>query len=508
MALANFFSKTSLAASQILQGYDEADFKRRLNAVTIEIVFDREAVSSPEGIFTLDLITRLLARLYPNLHINALDSSAKSQKEKLEELAKSINPSISLIENVPFASIIVGNSPVTREGLVFYAGSNEWVVSFSQNHPVGSGNSSNPFGAGAAACFSTANLFRAIFKDQLVNGDLDDSFSLSLINFQKPDSEENVSFANASIDFNETFLVGLGAIGNGALWALTKLSNAKGCIHVIDPQKLDRSNLQRYVLATQDDVDEDKIRLCSRYGVSGLFNPFKGTWADFLTNRQNWNLPLVALAVDSAEDRIAVQSSLPNIILNAWTQPSDLGISRHYNFLEQPCVACLYPPKTGLQSKTQLIAGAIGLPEKEMLIREIVYNDSPLDENWIKEISEAKAVPFDELKSFIGMPISVFYTKALCGGIITTNSNNRQMETPMAFQSALAGILLASELVLQVCGLRKDNIETMTRINLLKALAQYLNEPLAKKQNTTCFCCDEDFRLAYKTKYHYEENGE
>lgn len=501
MALANFFEKTSLAASQILQGYNKADFEKKLNAVTIEIAFDGDAVSSPEGIFTLDLTTRLLARLYPNLYINALDSSAKNQKEKLEELSKSINPDISLTENAHFASIVVGNSPVSREGLIFYIGSNEWVVSFSQNNPVRSGNSSNPFGAGAAACFSTANLFRAIFKDQLVNGDLDDSFSLSLINFQKPNSEESFSLANVPIDFDETFLVGLGAIGNGALWALAKLNNTKGSIHIIDPEKLDISNLQRYVLATQDDVNEDKIRLCSRYGVSDLFSPYKGTWAEFLTNRQNWNLPLIALAVDSAEDRIAVQSSLPNIILNAWTQSSDLGISRHCNFLEQPCVACLYPPKTGLQSKSQLIAGALGLPDKETLIREIIYNNSPLDENWIKEIAEAKGVPFKELESFIGMPISVFYTKALCGGIITTNNHNQQMETPMAFQSALAGILLASELVLQVCGLRKNNIEMMTRINLLKPLAEYLNEPLAKNQNATCICSDEDFKMAYNIKY-------
>lgn len=501
MALANFFDKASLAASQILQGYNKAEFEKKLNGITIEVAFDGEAVTSPEGVFTLDLTIRLLTRLYPNLWINPLEVSAKSQKDKLEELAKSINPNISLVEDVPFATIVVGNKSVSREGFVFYIGSNKWSVSFSQNHPIGSGNSLNPFGAGAAACFSTANLFRVIFKDQLVNGDLDNDFSLSLISFQKPSLEEDISLAEISIDVGETFLVGLGAIGNGALWALAKLSVAKGYIHIIDPEKLELSNLQRYVLATQDDVDEDKVRLCSRYGISGVFKPFKGTWSDFLVIRQNWNLPLVALAVDSAEDRIAVQSSLPNTILNAWTQPFDLGISRHYNFLEQPCVACLYPPKTELQSKSELIAGALGLSDKEILIREIIYNNSPLDENWIKEIAAAKGVSFDELKPFIGMPISVFYTKVLCGGIITTNKHNQQMETPMVFQSALAGILLASELVLHVCGLRKNNIEIMTRIDLLKPLAEYLNEPLAKKQNVTCICNDEDFRMAYNTKY-------
>ena len=217
--------------------------------------------------------------------------------------------------------------------------------------------------------------------------------------------------------------------------------------------------------------------------------------------RQNWNLPLVALAVDSAEDRILGQSSLPRAIINAWTQPSDLGISRHYDFLKQPCVACLYPSKNGLPSKSQTIADAFGLPEKEFFLRELIYNNSPLEETWIKEIANAKGKDFNELKEFVGMPISTFYSKILCGGIVTSNSNNQQMETPMAFQSALAGILLASEIVIYSCGLRKVNIETMTRINLLKPIAEYLNEPLAKSQNPSCICNDCDFQNVYSDKY-------
>jgi hypothetical protein len=161
----------------------------------------------------------------------------------------------------------------------------------------------------------------------------------------------------------------------------------------------------------------------------------------------------------------------------------------------------LYPPKTGLQSKSQLIAGAVGLPEKEVQIRELIYNNSPLDETWIKEIAEANKVAFVELKQYIGMPVSVFYSKVLCGGRLITSGQNRQMETPMAFQSALAGILLASELVLYTTGKRKEKIETMTRIDLLRPLVEYLNEPLLKTANEYCICNDPDFRKQYEIKY-------
>jgi hypothetical protein len=500
VALANFFDKAALAASQILQGYSKVDFEKRLDAVTIEVAFDGNAISCPEGLFTLDLTTRLLSRLYPNLYFTPLDEVSGGYTEKLNELAKSINPVINLKADSPFATIMVGSTAISRKDLLFYIGSDEWSVLFSKTKPVGSGNSGNPFGAGAAACFGAANVFRSVFKDQLVNGETDNEFSVSLYNFQKQGAVEKISIAESPIKFNEVFLVGLGAIGNGALWALSKLNITEGNIYIIDPEKIELSNLQRYVLATQDDVDSDKIKLCDRYAYS-TFKPYKGSWSDFLNVRKDWNLPLVALALDSAADRIAVQSSLPQIILNAWTQPSDLGISRHYDFLEQPCVACLYPPKTGLQSKSQLIAGAVGLPEKEVQIRELIYNNSPLDETWIKEIAEANKVAFVELKQYIGMPVSVFYSKVLCGGRLITSGQNRQMETPMAFQSALAGILLASELVLYTTGKRKEKIETMTRIDLLRPLVEYLNEPLLKTANEYCICNDPDFRKQYEIKY-------
>jgi hypothetical protein len=61
MALANFFDKTALAASQILQGYDRTEFESKLNAITIEIAFDSKAISCGEGTYSLDLTTRLLS---------------------------------------------------------------------------------------------------------------------------------------------------------------------------------------------------------------------------------------------------------------------------------------------------------------------------------------------------------------------------------------------------------------------------------------------------------------
>lgn len=502
MALANFFNKAALAASQILNGYDRENFEKRLMAAPVELAFDKKAVHSSEGAATLDLTIRLLARLYPKLIINPLDIDSEACGKALERLAKSINQDIEIAQEIPLATIVVGDTEVKRTNKVFYIGADNWTVIFSARHVVPIGNSQNPFAAGATACFGAANVFRTVFRDQLNKGDTDGDFRLSLLNFESEPPVGDFSIDNTIISIHEALLVGLGAIGNGTLWSLSRLKNIQGKIQIIDHEKIELSNLQRYVLATQNDRDKYKVTLCDNFNQNGIFQPFQGDWKEFLAKRKDWNLPLTMLAVDSAKDRIGIQSSLPIHTINAWTQPSDLGISRHFDFINDACVSCIYPPRVGGQSDSELIAGALGLLQEEPIIRTLVYNNSPLDEAWIKKITCVKGIPFEKLQPYIGFPILDFYHNVLCGGLLMTDQDNSHTETPMAFQSALAGILLASELVIHVTKLRPIKLDAMTRINLLQPLTKYLNEPLIKTTITNCICHDEDYKLQYKAKYN------
>jgi len=52
----------------------------------------------------------------------------------------------------------------------------------------------------------------------------------------------------AEIDIGEAFLVGVGAIGNAAVWALARTPGLRGHLHLVDGERLDISNVQRYVL--------------------------------------------------------------------------------------------------------------------------------------------------------------------------------------------------------------------------------------------------------------------
>ena len=216
MAFANFFDRTASAASQVLRNFELAAFKERLNAQKLVISFD-DTVMTAEGRATLDLVVRILARLFPQIAICPSGDKSAALAKLLKQMAKSINPKISLPVRPRGATVRIvlgrGTDHLGSEGRTIYVGSNEWVGNVSTTTPLTSGHSSNPFGPGTAACLAAANAFRAVFGDQLPGGALDENASLSLLAYGP---SETSNLALKGIDLGETQIVGLGAIGNGA----------------------------------------------------------------------------------------------------------------------------------------------------------------------------------------------------------------------------------------------------------------------------------------------------
>jgi hypothetical protein len=181
-----------------------------------------------------------------------------------------------------------------------------------------------------------ADLFRLIFAEELgARGrrrPQPGSFNIVTLGeptFEMPPLE--------GADLGRFNLVGAGAIGQAAALALAK-SGVVGTMFAVDPEKLAVSNLQRHVLTRDDDVGAVKVDLLrERLSDTGVeVVPIPMRWDHMLVDGQAPTL----VALDTPEDRIGVQASLPGPVCNAWTQPSDVGWSRHERFGEQPCLAC------------------------------------------------------------------------------------------------------------------------------------------------------------------------
>lgn len=505
MALADFFDRAATAASQVLANFHLEAFEGVLHRHVVGIAFDASAVSSPEGAATLDLCVRLLARLYPTLAVIPLDDEAEAAAPGLVQLVQFINPRAAIERAAGAATVCVavGDTRPPCDGPIIYAGSDDWTARLSRKSPVGSGATGNPFGAGAAACFAAANVFRTVFAEQLPGGDPDENLALSMLTYDAASSPGGLDPGTG--DLGEAHLVGLGAIGNGAVWALSRSEGLRGTLYLVDHETVEQSNLQRYVMAGQADLGVPKVDFAAAALAGSALDvrPHAQRWCDYVSARGDWRFERVAVALDSAADRLAVQGSLPRWIVNAWTQDIDLGVSRHGFDDGKACLACLYVPEGAGKSEDQQVAEELGMPEAQMEVRHLLQTHAPVDPGFVARVAQALGIPPEPLMPFAGQPLRNFYQGAICGGLafrLSGGARAGRAVVPMAFQSALAGIMLAADLVKHAAGVLAAPT-TSTRINLLRPLGRYLHDPKAKDATGRCICGDADFIQAYRRKY-------
>jgi hypothetical protein len=494
MALADYFHRSAVAAAQVLSGFDEEAIRVRLKGLSVGISYGEEAVASAEGRHCTEMAVRLLARLYPQLQIVGPGDG------EWEELATRINPNLDLVSGGCDLSLRIGEGAPAISTLGFCLGSDGWDARFSTRLEQKLGNSRNPLGAGAAACLGAAAIFRSVFLDEAVD---DGDLVLSTLELGTALSDEQPSLERLEIP-PATVLVGLGAVGNAALWAIAR-SGCGGHLHLVDPEAIDSGNLQRYVMAAPTDVHRPKAELAAEVLGDGLGpDPYAEPWADFLGDAgRRWERVLVAL--DSAGDRRAIQASLPRWIANAWTQPGDLGVSVH-PWREGACLACLYMPGEDLPSEDQLVASAMGF-EDEVHLRQIrsllVTGGSPSPE-LLAEAATALGIDVEPLMPYAARPLRELYVEGICGGAAVPLDRlglpERAVHVPLAHQSALAGILLVSRLYADLLGVGPHSAQA-TRIDLMRRLPASLTQPIAKDSRGLCICQDAVYQAAYEEKW-------
>ncbi|HEY0094023.1 MAG TPA: E2 ligase fold family C protein, partial [Archangium sp.] len=447
-------------------------------------------------------------------------------RQRLAARAVAINPTIEITEvdgNLT-AVLVIGATPYTGAATPVYVGSDGWVMRVSDSAPVGSGSTTNPFGAAAAACVGCANVFRAVFREHLPAGAPDQHVEFSLLTLGAPGGVEPQP--SDGVDLGETFLGGIGAIGNAAVWALARVPGLAGTLHLIDHETVELSNLQRYVLADQEaasrcvakvDLAADVLRAAgAARGEHGILavHPHKARWGEYLAARGNWNLERVATAFDTIDARLDVQAALPRRIFNAWTQLGDLGVSRHRRFGDTPCLGCQYPRVAGGKSEAEQIGDAMGLPGAPPEIRALLLTSEPLTEPFVRGVAARRGVQDPEglarLLGYVARPLRAFYSEMFCGGTILRLTDEaggmtQDVEAPVAFQSALAGVMLAAELVIDALGLRTETAPggepTQTTIDVLRPFPRFPNLSTGRRADGTCLCHDADFLARYAEKY-------
>jgi hypothetical protein len=486
VALAPFFDRIYSALGGHLS-VSRDDLAASLKGVAVGIKF--AGPLSGNDVWIAELATNLLARLYPRMAI----TGPEKDRLKLRALASEINPEIEVIDEAP-TELTIGIGRV-ESGATIFPSASGWVARLGHSNCQSDGPA-NPYAAGSAAAFAAAELFRRIF----LKSSAGDNVAVSLLNF---DATTGSDLDIPSSSVGDVLFVAVGAVGNAAIWSLARDRSRSGHLILIDSERLELSNLQRYILGGLQDVSKQKVVLGrealreSRISVETVTS----TLESFAERNNGIGIETICISVDNVASRRAAQALLPKLVINGWTGEQALGSSWHVFSREAACLACLYQPHGEGLSQTDQAARALGLsPERAALLW---VTRIPLTEEDIASAANKLGVSRQALDAWQGKPLGDLYTDVVCGAVpISLPVSNRTETVPLAHQSALAGILMAAELV------KRTNPELASLSqpeplvswdDVLRPVPAIWTKPRAREKG--CICNDPDYQEVYRSKW-------
>ena len=515
MSLPRFFSRVA-DAIQPVACISAAELAEHLGDTTVAIHAPSSATDSLADSDAALLAVNLAARLYPRLHI----SGPAAWIDSATTLAIAINPAadIDTATQPPASAGAVtldwASDPArSARGPIITVSADAWNarVDPQEARPQ---QPAVPLAALAAAALGVSEMFRVVFAQVLGErgrrGRQPGGFNL--ITNGEPSDVPPVSASAPQLP--EAYLVGAGAVGQACLLGL-RASGIPANLTVVDPQPVELSNLQRYVLAADGDVGTAKTDLAvsATQDTAMTVIPLPTAWgADRRSGPDVANVVLIAL--DSAADRISVAAGLPWRAYNAWTQPADIGWSRHEQFGIEPCLACMYYPDRPRPNEHELIATTLRQHPLRILTYLITRTPvgaplphvatlpdlpAPADaSSWtsralLDDLAGLGFVTSDGTSQWASKLVGQLYRDGICaGGIVRRpgSPDNELAVVPLAHQSALAGLMLATTYVAgsdhTLLSHRPPQIEA--RFDLLRGFPQTLTRPRAR--TIGCLCSD------------------
>lgn len=155
----------------------------------------------------------------------------------------------------------------------------------------------------------------------------------------------------------------------------------------------------------------------------------------------------------------------------------------------------------------ELVGRAIGLGglEHRHRLREMLLRGHGVGEPFVREVAAALGVHADDLLPFSQRPLYGFYREAICGGLLLQlGAKTQAMEAPLVFQSAMAGVMLAAEVVADLGSLRREILPVKSVLDLTRPLPRQLNMPFARRaraDGVRCLCEDQLFLAEYRARY-------
>ena len=302
------------------------------------------------------------------------------------------------------------------------------------------------------------------------------------------------------IQIPETHLVGVGAVGSAMIYTLAHLDDAIGHIHLIDNERLDDTNLNRYMLARRRDLGCWKVNTATAAlrNTSIRTKSYRVPFNKYVEEYGSL-IDLLLTPVDSEQGRRSLAMMLPRRIINAATGGTTVTLSTHGFGDGKACLHCLYLPKVNQLSAEEQMASDMGLAAD--VVHELVGANTPLDRHLVAQIERNRRVDPGTWTSYVGLPIGSFYVKAVCGDA-EIRLRTANVIAPLPFISATAGILLATELLKANHPVLGDYaLDNYVRFDTLELPNPAFRRTRLADPSEQCVCQDRDYVDVYVEKY-------
>lgn len=344
-------------------------------------------------------------------------------------------------------------------------------------------------GSLAAACLGAAAAFQP-----LVPARPRPDYAFSTWTCHRQTSIRRTGPEQSPIDLGHLVVVGAGAVGSALLACLDRIG-VRGRLDIVDPDRVDITNLNRYLTLTIRDVGRSKAELWARRLArhrGATVVPHECTYEEF-RRRVRPPYQLVAISTDNAVSRQAVQRDLPRIVLNAATDAATVAVSAH-RFDRSACLGCIYPVDQTDEARVRDIAATTGLAPTE--VRRLLQTSAPLDEGVLGTLSARLGRPVDHLTTWAGHPLDEVWARSLCGRI-RVPARNGSAEGSASFVSALAGALLAGEVVKAVT-MPHRLLRSDFRMDVFAGPSRASHGRLARTADCAAACYDPSLRAHYR----------
>lgn len=302
---------------------------------------------------TAQLAARSGARVYlvaPDVNLNTPMAPLRFPRlvESLVDLGADLIPGCAIEVGatpgaVDVAVIFGGTKWDGAAGLTFRLTASRWSGWISADGPIPSWTSTAwPLGGLAAAGLAAAEVFKCSMRKL---GRLARNPELHAEQFA-PVRTAHFPLAPESIgdvgDLGAFDVVSAGAIAQGALFSVFQIPGVRGAFRLIEPERADTSNMNRYPLLRRSHIGSFKANDVAELAPVGLrATPITDRFDSDLAGSLAPLAPRVLVGVDDIPSRWSVQASWP-----AWL---GVGATSHYCAMvshhvpDLPCAGCLHP---------------------------------------------------------------------------------------------------------------------------------------------------------------------